>query len=70
MGVGGVKLSFNRDVRQSVAEELKKASTYGGLGLGLLGYSLNTPVVLLGAFVWWAACQIIAALLLAIEDEP
>jgi len=65
-----VRLRFNSDVRRSVAEELKKASTYGGIGLGLLGYSLNTPAVLLGAFAWWVVCQIIATLLLAIEDEP
>ena len=65
-----MRLRFNYDVRRSVAEELKKASTYGGIGLGLLGYSLNTPAVLLGAFVWWVVCQTIATLLLAIEDEP
>ena len=52
-----MRLRFNRDVRQSIAEELKKASTYGGIGLGLLGYSLNTPAVLLGAFVWWVVCR-------------
>jgi len=64
-----VKVQFNRDVRKSIADELKKVSTYGGIGLGLLGYSTNTPALLLGAFLWWIACQIIAALLLAMEDE-
>ena len=64
-----MKVQFNRDVRKSIADELKKVSTYGGIGLGLLGYSTNTPALLLGAFLWWIACQIIAALLLAMEDE-
>ncbi len=63
-----MKLSFNRDVRKSIAEELKKVSTFGGIGLGFLGYSTNTPMILLAAFMWWVACQIIAALLLALED--
>ncbi|MBE7567862.1 hypothetical protein [Acidithiobacillus sp. HP-11] len=63
-----MKLRFNKEVRSSIAEELKKASTYGGIGLGLLGYSMNQSVVMLGAFIWWIACQVIAALLLAIED--
>jgi hypothetical protein len=63
-----MKLRFNKEVRSSIVEELKKASTYGGIGLGLLGYSMNQSVVMLGAFIWWIACQVIAALLLAIED--
>ena len=64
-----MKLRFNRDVRKSIAEELKKVSTFGGIGLGLLGYSTNTPAILLAAFLWWVACQVIAAFLLALEDE-
>ncbi len=64
-----MKLKFNREVRKSIADELKKVSTFGGIGLGVLGYSLNAPVLLLGAFFWWIACQIIATLLLAMEDE-
>ena len=43
-----MRLRFNYDVRRSVAEELKKASTYGGIGLGSLGYSLNTPCSAIG----------------------
>ncbi|MFH0344371.1 MAG: hypothetical protein ACHBNF_20135 [Chromatiales bacterium] len=64
-----MKLRFNKEVRQSVAEELKKISTYGGLGLGLLGYSQSNGAILLGAFVWWVICQTIAHLLLSIEDD-
>ncbi len=45
-----MRLRFNKDVRKSVAEELKKVSTYGGLGLGLLGYSRDNAAILLGAF--------------------
>lgn len=63
-----MKLKFNRDVRKSIADELKKVSTFGGIALGLLGYSINAPIVLLGAFLWWIACQVIATLLLAMED--
>ena len=44
-----MKLRFNKDVRKSIADELKKVSTVGGLGLGILGYSTNAPVLLLGA---------------------
>ena len=62
------KLRFNREVRKSIADELKKISMFGGIGLGVLGYSINAPLVLLGAFLWWIACQIIATLLLAMED--
>lgn len=63
-----MKLRFNREVRKSIADELKKVSSLGGIGLGVLGYSINAPIVLLGAFFWWIACQIIATLLLAMED--
>jgi len=59
---------FNREVRKSVADELKKISTFGGIGLGVLGYSMTDPLIMLGAFVWWTICQIIANILLAIED--
>ena len=64
-----MKLKFNREVRKSIADELKKVSTFGGIGLGVLGYSINAPLLLLGAFFWWIVCQIIATLLLAMEDE-
>ena len=63
-----MRLRFNKDVRASIADELKKASTLGGIGLGLLGYSLRRPSVLLAAFLWWIACQVIANVLLAMED--
>ncbi|MBI3344902.1 MAG: hypothetical protein HY028_08630 [Gammaproteobacteria bacterium] len=62
-----MKLRFNHEVRKSVAEELKKISTLGGIGLGILGYSLTDPLIMLGAFIWWVICQIIANLILAIE---
>jgi hypothetical protein len=64
-----MKLRFNAEVRKSIVAELKKVSTFGGIGLGVLGYSTNDPIMLLGAFVWWVACQLVAALLLAMEDE-
>ncbi|MGH8553611.1 MAG: hypothetical protein ACRERS_09985 [Methylococcales bacterium] len=64
-----MKLSFSKDVRKSIAEELKKISTYGGLGLGVLGYSNNNATIVFGAFVWWVICQTIAHLLLSIEDD-
>jgi hypothetical protein len=64
-----MKLKFNKDVRKSIAEELKKISNFGGMGLGFMGYSNNSPTVLLGAFVWWIICQSIAHLLMSIEDE-
>ncbi len=63
-----MRLKFNREVRRSIAEELKKVSTFGGIGLGILGYSLTDPFIVLGAFVWWIICQIVANTLLAIED--
>ncbi len=47
-----MKLAFNRDVRKSIADELKKVSTLGGIGLGVLGYSMTDPWIMLGAFVW------------------
>lgn len=64
-----MKFRFNREVRKSIADELKKVSTFGGIALGVLGYSINAPLILLSAFLWWIACQIIATLLLAMEDE-
>jgi len=64
-----MKIRFNREVRKSIADELKKVSTFGGIGLGVLGYSTNDPVMLLAAFAWWVLCQLIAAILLAMEDE-
>ncbi|MDO9225353.1 MAG: hypothetical protein Q8M09_18490 [Pseudomonadota bacterium] len=64
-----MKLRFNREVRKSIADELKKVSTIGGIGLGVLGYSINQPVALVAAFGWWIVCQLIANLLLAMEDE-
>ena len=64
-----MKIRFNREVRKSIADELKKVSTFGGIGLGVLGYSTNDPVMLLATFAWWVLCQLIAAILLAMEDE-
>lgn len=64
-----MKLRFNQNVRKSIADELKKVSTFGGIGLGVLGYSTNDPLMLFGAFAWWVSCQLIAAVLLAMEDE-
>jgi len=64
-----MKLSFNKDVRKSVADELKKVSTFGGVGVGILGYSINSPAVMVGAFGWWICCQVLANILLAIEDD-
>jgi hypothetical protein len=64
-----MKLKFNRDVRKSIAEELKKISSFGGVGLGYIGYSNNSPTVLLAAFVWWILCQTIAHVLMSVEDE-
>jgi len=29
---------------------------------------MTDPLIMLGAFVWWTICQIIANILLAIED--
>jgi hypothetical protein len=62
-----MKLRFNREVRKSIAGELKKVSAFGGVGLGVLGYSINAPLILLRAFLCWIACQIIATLLLALR---
>jgi hypothetical protein len=63
-----MRLKFSREVRKSIADELKRISTFGGIGLGVLGYSMTNPLIMLGAFVWWTTCQIIANILLAIED--
>src|SRR5205807_9462519 len=63
-----MRLKFSREVRKSIADELKRISTFGGIGLGVLGYSMTIPLIVLGAFVWWTICQIIASILLAIED--
>jgi len=63
-----MRLKFSREVRKSIADELKKISTFGGIGLGVLGYSMTNSLIMLGAFVWWTICQIVANILLAIED--
>jgi len=63
-----MRLKFSREVRKSIADELKKISTFGGIALGVLGYSMTNPLFVLGSFVWWTICQIIANILLAIED--
>jgi len=54
---------------RSVAEEPKKISTYGGLSLGVLGYSNNNAAIVFGALVWWVICQTIAHLRLSIGDD-
>ena len=64
-----MKLRFNQEVRQTVAAELRKVSTFGGIALGVLGYSTNAPITIFGAFVWWVGCQGVSAMLLAVEDE-
>jgi len=64
-----MKLKFDREVRRSIADELKKISNLGGVGLGFMGYSSNSPVILLGAFIWWIVCQTISHLLMSIQDE-
>lgn len=64
-----MKLRFNKEVRRTIAAELRRVSTFGGIAIGVLGYSTNEPVVVLGAFLWWVACQTLSALLLALEDD-
>lgn len=64
-----MKFKVTKAVRESLATELKKVSTFGGLGLGVLGYSTNSPVILVGASVWWGLCQIVAHMLLSIQDQ-
>ena len=67
--ISPMKLKFDREVRKSIADELKKISNFGGVGLGFMGYSSNSPVILLGAFIWWIVCQTISHLLMSIQDE-
>jgi len=43
-----MKLKFDREVRKSIVDELKKVSNFGGAGLGFMGYSSNSPAILLG----------------------
>lgn len=64
-----MKLRFNEEVRKTIAAELRRVSTFGGIAIGVLGYSTNAPIVLLGAFFWWVACQTVSAFLLALEDD-
>jgi hypothetical protein len=64
-----MRMRFNADVRRTIAAELRKVSTFGGIGLGVLGYSSDAPVMVLGAFLWWVMCQTISAMLLAMEDD-
>ena len=64
-----MKMKFTQRVRDSFATEVKKVSTFGGIGLGLLGYSNNSPSILAGACLWWAVCQIGAHVLMSIQDE-
>lgn len=63
-----MKLKFSREVRMSAATEIKKVSTYGGIGIGILGYSANSPIALFASFVWWLVCQLLAHVLMSIED--
>jgi len=64
-----MRLRFNHDVRHTIASELRKISTFGGIALGVLGYSSGSPVILAGAFLWWVGCQTLSAILLAMEDD-
>jgi hypothetical protein len=64
-----MQFRFNREVRSTIAAELRKVSTFGGIALGFLGYSAAAPILVLGAFVWWIACQMLSALLLGMEEE-
>ena len=34
-----------------------RISTYGGLGLGVLGYSSNNAAIVFGAFAWWSSVK-------------
>ena len=51
---------LTKEVRTSIADELKKVSAWGGVALGVLGYSMSNLWVILAAFIWWIARQIIA----------
>lgn len=64
-----MKFKFNKEVRQSLAGEIKKVSTVGGLGLGVFGFTANSPYILIAACSWWAVCQLIAHVLMSISDE-
>lgn len=41
-----MKLKFERKVRKLIADELKKISNFGGVGLDLMGYSINSLLIL------------------------
>ena len=65
-----MKMKFTRQVRESLATEIKKLSTYGGIGVSLIGfYSNSGPVVFFGTCAWWIVCQAAAHVLLSIEDK-
>lgn len=64
-----MKLKFDRDARLSLATEIKKVSTFGGIGLGFFGYTENSPLLLLAACVWWIICQAIAHVIMSIQDK-
>lgn len=64
-----MKLKFDREARLSLAGEIKKVSTFGGLGLGFFGYTENSPLMLVAASVWWVICQTIAHVIMSIEDK-
>lgn len=64
-----MKFKITKEVRESIAGEVKKISSYGGIALGFFGYSASSPAIFLGAFLWWMACQTIAHLIMSIQQD-
>lgn len=64
-----MKLKFSEKVRVSLAIEIKKVASYGGLAASIFGYSTKSVVMFLVAIIWWLVCQGAAHFLLAMKDE-
>jgi hypothetical protein len=58
---------MNYKVFLSFAEEMKKAATFGGVGLAFLGYSQNVNT-LTAIILWWVCAQAIAHYLIHIAS--
>lgn len=68
-----MRVRFNKRVRGSLADVMKTAATYGGLGFAFLMGEEVLKAERAWAFVviavWWLALQALAHIILAFEDE-
>lgn len=64
-----MKIRFSKEVRKSLATQLIRASWGGSGAFTVLGVTAHSGIVILATGAWWVLAQVIAHIILALEEE-